>query len=96
MIMLATLALLSATRARERWALFLWVFAWWDLFYYAGLWVIARWPQGLTTPDVLFLIPVPWLAQVWFAYLVSVLTIAAVLCNITRSPARAGDRNAVY
>lgn len=89
MVMLATLALLSARRARERWALFLWVFAWWDLFYYAGLWFITRWPQGLTTPDVLFLIPVSWLAQVWFAYLVSALTIAAILCNITRSDARA-------
>lgn len=84
MVMLVTLALLSARRARERWAMFLWVFAIWDLFYYAGLWITTRWPQALTTPDVLFLIPVPWLAQVWFAYLVSVLTIAAVVVNIER------------
>lgn len=95
MVMLVTLALLSAARARERWAMFLWVFAWWDLCYYAGLWLTTRWPEALTTPDVLFLIPVPWLAQVWFAYLVSALTIAAVVCNIGGAEARMGGSDSV-
>ncbi|MDA8107983.1 MAG: hypothetical protein M0015_05050 [Betaproteobacteria bacterium] len=93
-VMLATLALLCAKRARERWAMFLWVFAIWDLSYYAGLWLTTRWPEALTTPDVLFLIPVPWLAQVWLAYLTSGLTIAAVLCSVRRADTRARRRSA--
>lgn len=64
------------------------------LFHYARLSFIVRWPQGLTTSDVLFLIRVPWFAQVWFAYHVSALTIAAILCNITRPDARAEHSDA--
>jgi hypothetical protein len=64
MIMLLTLALLAGARARERWSSFLWTFAVWDLIYYAGLWGMLRWPTSLTDYDVLFLIPVPWIAQV--------------------------------
>jgi hypothetical protein len=55
------------------------MFAFWDIFYYAGLWLIIRWPSSLLTQDVLFLIPTPWIAPVWFPILVSLLAIAAVL-----------------
>jgi hypothetical protein len=77
-VMLASVAMLAAVRARERWAVFLWTFALWDISYYAGLWATIRWPTSLTNLDVLFLIPVPWVAQVWFPRLVSVLTLIAV------------------
>lgn len=79
MVMLVTVALLVAKRARERWAMFLWVFAIWDIFYYVGLWATVRWPSSLLTPDVLFLIPTPWFSQVWFPLLVSVLALVAVV-----------------
>lgn len=79
MVMLVTVAFLTAKRARERWALFLWIFAIWDIFYYVGLWATVRWPSSFLTPDVLFLIPTPWFSQVWFPLLVSVLTLAAVV-----------------
>jgi hypothetical protein len=78
LIMLVSFALLAAPRARERWLAFLWAFAVWDITYYAGLWATVRWPASLTDLDVLFLIPVPWLAQVWFPVLVSGLTLGAV------------------
>jgi hypothetical protein len=78
LIMLVSFSLLAAPRARERWLAFLWAFAVWDITYYAGLWATVRWPASLTDLDVLFLIPVPWLAQVWFPVLVSVLTLVAV------------------
>lgn len=78
MVILASVAWLAVKSLRERWAIFLWVFAFWDIFYYAGLWLTVRWPQSLLTPDVLFLIPVPWFSQVWFPILVSALTIVAV------------------
>ena len=78
MVMLVGVALLSASRASARWAAFLWLFALWDLAYYAGLWATVRWPASLTDLDVLFLIPVPWIAQVWFPLLVSALTVLAI------------------
>jgi hypothetical protein len=77
-VMLVSIALLAAASARERWAVFLWTFAFWDLSYYAGLWATIRWPTSLKELDVLFLIPVPWVAQVWFPLLVSTLTLIAV------------------
>ena len=79
MIMLVTVALLSATSRRERCAAFLWTFAAWDICYYAALCATVGWPPSLSAPDVLFLIPVPWLAPVWFPLLVSTLAIAAVV-----------------
>jgi hypothetical protein len=78
MIMLVSLALLAASKTRERWAVFLWAFAVWDITYYLGLWAVVRWPGSVTDIDVLFLIPVPWLAQVWFPILVSGLTLVAI------------------
>jgi hypothetical protein len=78
MVMLVSVALLAGGRARERCAVFLWTFAWWDVSYYAGLWATIRWPTSLKDLDVLFLIPEPWIAQVWFPLLVSVLTLVAV------------------
>jgi len=77
-VMLVSVALLAASKARERCAVFLWIFALWDVSYYAGLWGSIRWPTSLNDLDVLFLIPVPWVAQVWFPLLVSVLTLVAV------------------
>lgn len=77
-VMLLSIAMLAAVRARERWALFLWTFALWDVSYYAGLRATIHWPTSFTDLDVLFLIPVPWMAQVWFPLLVSVLTLIAV------------------
>ena len=79
MVMLISVALLAGIGVRERCAIFLWTFAVWDLSYYAGLWATVRWPASLKGLDVLFLIPVPWVSQVWFPILVSVFTLAAVL-----------------
>ena len=78
-VMLVSLAFLVARRARERWAMFLYVFALWDIAYYAGLWVTIGWPGSLLADDILFLIPVPWISNVWYPLLVSGLSVAAVL-----------------
>ena len=87
-VMLVSVAVLAASRLRERWAMFLWCFAIWDLIYYAGLWVTLHWPASLLDSDVLFLIPVPWISQIWFPVLVSGLTIPIVLISSLR---RAGS-----
>jgi hypothetical protein len=88
-IMLATLSILAASGIRERWACFLWVFALWDSAYYAGLWATIRWPSTLKELDVLFLIPVPWVSQVWFPLLVSALTVLAIVLAKARAAALA-------
>jgi len=78
-LMLLSVALLTSATSRARAAVFLWTFAVWDIVYYAALWATVRWPLSLRDPDILFLIPVPWLSPVWFPLLVSVLALAAVL-----------------
>ena len=83
-VMLVSIALLSAKSFRERSAIFLWSFAIWDICYYLGLYLTVGWPSSWLTLDVLFLIPVPWLAQVWFPILVSALTMLAVV--LARKP----------
>ena len=88
LVMLVCVALLAASRARERWAAFLWAFAIWDITYYASLWATVGWPSSLKELDVLFLIPVPWVAQVWYPLLVSTLTVLAVASAKMRTSAR--------
>jgi len=77
-VMLVSLALAVGRTWRERAVAFLWTFAFWDLFYYASLYLLLRWPPTLTTLDVLFLIPVPWVAPVWVPIGISTLTILVI------------------
>ena len=83
MFMLVSVTVLCSRRARARWAIFLWMFAIWDIVYYVALWGTVRWPSSLRELDVLFLLPVPWIAPVWFPVLVSALTILAVVFRRT-------------
>lgn len=77
-IMLIIIAYLSGGSWIEKGILFLWTFAFWDLFYYLSLYILIKWPSKLTTIDVLFLIPVPWIAPVWFPVGISTLTIMII------------------
>ena len=86
MLMLISVALLCSRKARSRWAIFLWMFAIWDIVYYVALWGTVRWPGSLKDLDVLFLLPVPWIAPVWFPGLVSALTILAVVLRRVNIP----------
>ncbi len=83
-LMLLSVALVTSAKSRARAAVFLWTFAIWDIVYYAALWATVRWPTSLRDPDVLFLIPAPWISPVWFPLLVSGLALAAVLlCRVS-------------
>lgn len=77
-IMLVVIAYLVGTTWIEKGVFFLWTFAFWDLFYYLSLYILIKWPPSLKTIDVLFLIPVPWIAPVWFPIGVSSLTIITI------------------
>jgi hypothetical protein len=78
-VMLVAIALLSGNTLLQYIVYFLWTFAFWDLFYYLSLYILIRWPPDLKTTDVLFLIPRPWIAPVWFPVMVSSFTIIAIL-----------------
>ncbi len=77
-IMLLVLALVVGTTWVEKVVFFLWTFAFWDLFYYLSLYLLIGWPPKLTTIDVLFLIPRPWIAPVWFPIGISAGTIITI------------------
>lgn len=79
---LVMLLVVSWLSGRDRWERFLhfsFTFAVWDIFYYLWLWVFLRWPPSLMSGDILFLIPVPWVAPVLAPVLVSVCLIAGSL-----------------
>ncbi len=78
-IMLVVIACISGESWIEKGVFFLWTFAFWDLFYYLSLFILIKWPPSLTTIDVLFLIPKPWVAPVWFPIGVSGITIIIIL-----------------
>lgn len=75
MLMLVTLSILSGKSHLERFAAFCISFAVWDIFYYVFLNIITGWPANLFDIDVLFLIPVPWVAPVILPVFISSLTI---------------------
>jgi len=78
-IMLVIIAYLTGNTWLERGIFFLWTFAFWDLFYYGSLYILIKWPPTLKTIDVLFLIPVPWIAPVWFPVGISSITIITII-----------------
>ncbi len=79
LIMLWANAQLSGTNFKERFSFFCFSFGLWDLFYYVWLKVLINWPGEWLEWDILFLIPLPWVAP-WVApTLVSLALITASL-----------------
>ncbi len=72
MLMLVTVAALSARSFYRRLAYFFFIFAVWDITYYVFLNVLIGWPGSIMTWDILFLIPVTWVSPVLAPVLVSV------------------------
>ncbi len=70
LVLLLGAACAAGRTARERLGLFAWTFAVWDLTYYLWLRLWAGFPQGLSTTDVYFLVPIAWYGPVWFPVLV--------------------------
>ena len=77
-IMLAVLSFLVGSTWVDIIIVFLWTFAFWDLFYYVSLYLLIKWPPNLKTIDVLFLIPRPWIAPVWVPIGISSITILII------------------
>jgi hypothetical protein len=79
LVMLVTISVSAAGNRREAWAYFLIAFGTWDIFYYLWLKLFLGWPRGIMTWDLLFLVPVPWVAPVLAPILISMIMIAAGL-----------------
>jgi hypothetical protein len=77
MLILGAVAWLAARRWAGRVGAFLFVFGVWDLAYYVVLRLISGWPQALTDPDILFLIPWPWVGPVWAPAVIAAIFVAA-------------------
>lgn len=65
LLLLGAVAWLAGRRVADRAGAFLLTFGIWDLTYYGVLRLVLGWPESLTTWDILFLIPLPWVAPVW-------------------------------
>ena len=74
-VLLAAAGVMASRRLAGRWGAFLVGFGVWDLMYYVTLWIVIGWPDSLATWDILFLIPVPWVAPVWAPVIVATLFI---------------------
>jgi hypothetical protein len=64
LIMLAGAGIIAGRTRTEKFGLFLYCFAIWDIFYYVFLKLLIGWPESLLTWDILFLIPVTWVGPV--------------------------------
>ncbi len=78
-VMLAVIGYLAGKDRLERWMMFIYSFAVWDIVYYIALRIVVGWPVSLLTPDVLFLIPVVWIGPVIAPVMISILLAAASL-----------------
>ena len=90
---LAAAAVGFSRRRGEFGGMFLVGFGLWDIFYYVFLKAQIGWPASLATWDVLFLIPVPWLAPVWAPLLVATTLTIAGLATLARPVRRMSARS---
>ena len=66
LVVIGAIAWIAGAEMRQRAKAYCFAFGIWDIVYYFGLWSLSGTPT-FTQPDVLFLIPVPWVAPVWSA-----------------------------
>ena len=87
-VMLVTVAVLAGGGAWQRFLFFALAFGTWDILYYVWLRIFIGWPQSPFTWDILFLIPVPWVAPVLAPVIVSICLIGGSLWLLERRPPR--------
>ena len=87
LLLLAAVALAVARNVRQWLAAFVIAFGVWDLLFYCFLKVLLDWPASLWTWDLLFLLPVPWVAPVLAPMLAALTMIGAGLIVLYRERA---------
>ncbi|HEY4694566.1 MAG TPA: hypothetical protein VIH52_01220 [Candidatus Nanoarchaeia archaeon] len=75
LVILASVAFLTAKNWWQRLAYFLLAFGVWDIFYYMFLRLTIGWPRSLADLDIFFLLPFPWVGPVITPVAISALLI---------------------
>ncbi|MBT6004402.1 MAG: hypothetical protein HOG79_01680, partial [Prolixibacteraceae bacterium] len=75
LLMLGSVAWLTAKTSLRRLSAFLFSFGVWDIIYYVALKLFLDWPESLLTWDILFLIPITWVGPVLAPIICSALMI---------------------
>ena len=84
LVMLASVAWMTAANWRTRTAHFFFMFGAWDILYYVGLKWLAHWPASWLQWDCLFLIPKPWHGPVLAPLLISAYLMLACCLLLVR------------
>jgi hypothetical protein len=71
-IMLMSVGIIAGKNFLQRFLYFLFCFGVWDIVYYIALKILLNWPPSIFSFDILFLIPITWIAPV----------LAPVICSI--------------
>jgi hypothetical protein len=79
LFMLLSLAILIGKNLSQKFAVFIYSFAVWDIVYYIFLKLILNWPESFFTWDILFLLPVTWTGPVISPIIISLLMISLAL-----------------
>jgi hypothetical protein len=75
-LMLFAVSMLVGKSKIEKVAIFLFCFGVWDISYYIFYYVLIQWPTSLFTIDLLFLVPMPWIAPIILPIAASIIMIA--------------------
>jgi hypothetical protein len=82
LFMLGAVAWISGKIFLQRLSVFLFIFGVWDIVYYVALKIFLGWPESLFTWDILFLIPITWVAPVLAPVICSfIMIIIALIFN---------------
>lgn len=85
-IMLLSVAFLSASKWRQRFGAFLVTFAFWDIFYYIFLKYLTGWPKSFFDIDLYFMVPVPWIGPVIIPIIIfTILGIAGTILYLKKN-----------
>lgn len=84
-VMLLAVGYMAGRNKFQKWMVFVYAFALWDIFYYVFLRLIIGWPTSLFNFDILFLIPIAWIGPVLSPVLVSLLLVTASFLLIRQS-----------
>jgi len=72
LIMITTIGIISGKTRWQKVSYAFFIFGIWDIFYYIWLKAFLNWPKSLFIWDILFLIPVPWVAPVLAPLIVAI------------------------
>ncbi|UCG66769.1 MAG: hypothetical protein JSW12_07105 [Deltaproteobacteria bacterium] len=78
-LILVSVGWAAGKNALQKFCFFMIVFGIWDIFYYIWLWAMVRWPDSLMSWDLLFIVPLPWVAPVITPLLIALAMVVAGL-----------------